>query len=386
MFDGIKHFIPIQMRRPLWPIRAKLDPYFRRLKGFEQLPPLETELTDYVRQFPGRWRGVLPARRMALQPSRPTGSRSIDFQQYISPDIPERGVLEIPRGGVLDRDGLVLTREGGMLADRTFLPRERQIWTFDKTWRRVIRRRGVALSLVSEYAWQNYAHFLLESLTRLDLFKKAGYHFDDVDHVLCTLPFPGMERLLDRLGVPSSKCVHAKPEEIFRPDTLILPSQTGKYGFPTPETVEFLRRNFQEPDKTPWRKIYIQRQNSRKIVNEEALSPALRDFGFEVYRLCNEAEEQHRIFSEARVVVGVHGADMANLAFCAPGTRILEISPTDFHRPYFYHLAESAGMEHYHLVGDSVDHRKPGIYGGSPYDVTVNPDEFREALHLICRV
>jgi hypothetical protein len=54
--------------------------------------------------------------------------------------------------------------------------------------------------------------------------------------------------------------------------------------------------------------------------------------------------EQIRLFLHADMVVGAHGAGMANLLFCPPGTRVLEMAPLAAFRPQFWMIAEKLGL------------------------------------------
>ena len=48
--------------------------------------------------------------------------------------------------------------------------------------------------------------------------------------------------------------------------------------------------------------------------------------GFKIVTLSNlDFREQIKIFNNADVIVGLHGAAFANLCFCKPGTKVVEI-------------------------------------------------------------
>ncbi len=59
--------------------------------------------------------------------------------------------------------------------------------------------------------------------------------------------------------------------------------------------------------------------------------------------------EQVRLFSSARLIVAQHGAALANLVFCRPGTRVLEIFPADSWN-CFQPLAEAFQVEYHRLT------------------------------------
>lgn len=77
---------------------------------------------------------------------------------------------------------------------------------------------------------------------------------------------------------------------------------------------------------TKW--IYISRRNqSRFTALDKTIEEMLDKIGFLVLMPENcSIEEQMCLFSSARLVVGNHGAGLANLAFCKSGTRIIELT------------------------------------------------------------
>lgn len=75
--------------------------------------------------------------------------------------------------------------------------------------------------------------------------------------------------------------------------------------------------------------------NERLLLNSDEVEALFRDNGFEVVHPERmSVAEQVAVFSEAAVVAGESGAGMANVGFCDPGTRILEIQPESFVEPW----------------------------------------------------
>jgi capsular polysaccharide biosynthesis protein len=69
----------------------------------------------------------------------------------------------------------------------------------------------------------------------------------------------------------------------------------------------------------------------RRVVNEAAVEAALADLGFEVfdnaaYSVCDQA----RAFRDAEIVVAPHGAGLANIVYCDPGTPVIELVPEGY--------------------------------------------------------
>ena len=83
------------------------------------------------------------------------------------------------------------------------------------------------------------------------------------------------------------------------------------------------------PAIPPHRKIYLTRDHittGRKVLNELQLRKLLTTYGFEIVRADNlSVMAQAKLFNESSYIVGPHGAALANIVFCEPGTRILEL-------------------------------------------------------------
>ncbi len=85
-------------------------------------------------------------------------------------------------------------------------------------------------------------------------------------------------------------------------------------------------------------KIFIDRSESRfehcQIQNNEEISSFLINKGFTPYKTGQLTfEQQIYLFKKAKIIIGAHGAAFANLAFCSPKTKVIEIKPLS--RPNF---------------------------------------------------
>jgi capsular polysaccharide biosynthesis protein len=64
------------------------------------------------------------------------------------------------------------------------------------------------------------------------------------------------------------------------------------------------------------------------------------DYGF---------QEKLDLYASAEIIVAPHGSGLANIAFCAPGTHIIEIEGDDWSDPWFGDVARAVGLS-YSLV------------------------------------
>jgi capsular polysaccharide biosynthesis protein len=101
-------------------------------------------------------------------------------------------------------------------------------------------------------------------------------------------------------------------------------------------------------------RIYISRRlpSARVIANEEELFPGLLEMGFQICRLEEVPfEEQVRLFRNADMVVGPHGAGFTNLIFSKPSTRVVEILAKGYERRCYWTLSEELGHDYRFYLG-----------------------------------
>lgn len=111
----------------------------------------------------------------------------------------------------------------------------------------------------------------------------------------------------------------------------------------------------------PVRKIYISRAkaNKRKVLNEEQVVEVLREYGYEIHSFEDYTfEEQLTIMSEAKTLIGIHGAGLTNMMFMNKGGRVLELrNEGDSHNNCYFAMASSLSHDYYYMTnkGDRED-------------------------------
>lgn len=184
----------------------------------------------------------------------------------------------------------------------------------------------------------------------------AGIGFDHLK-VLAALGFDGLQ-------------VVASAADAVRVEDVTFPDQFYSQEFPAAALRSFRDRAHAAQSPGPaTRKVFIQRRRGRSVGYEAQMGRFLKQEGFETHFLeFMEPAEQIRLFAEAAFVVSPHGAGLANLLWCRPGTRVLEITPRTEFRPYFWLLAEKLGLNYGVLPTRTSD-------GG--YNGTLLPDMAR---------
>jgi capsular polysaccharide biosynthesis protein len=123
--------------------------------------------------------------------------------------------------------------------------------------------------------------------------------------------------------------------------------------------------------------IYIRRERTRTVANAERIEKIARRNGFSVHELEGMTPRaQMQLFQNADFVVAPHGAGLANLLFCAPGTKVIEFSPECEFRPWFSQLSDKLDLAHAVLPCPTHD---GGFFGR----MTVDPGRFKALLRQL---
>lgn len=213
------------------------------------------------------------------------------------------------------------------------------------------RFRGHLVVISGAYS-NNYFHWLFDTLPRLGKFLSSSE-----DDCLYLNQYRLFQReTLQLLDIPTEKIISAEMNPHLKVDRLSVPSLPMP-PLPAPPSVwrppvvseeacVFLR-DWLSPavssdcETGSWRKIFVMRQGSRAILNWTEMKNVLLSFGFRVVSLESMGvADQIRVFRAAEVIVGVHGAGLANLVFCVPGTLVVELMPTAWRMPYYWSLCK----------------------------------------------
>ncbi|WP_017303410.1 glycosyltransferase family 61 protein [Spirulina subsalsa] len=335
---------------------------------------------DYCQQE-GTWYLVYPSLSCYWDKNRSHnwGKLSVDFTKNLRSHIPETGVLEIPKGQVMDIQGYTLTGNDFFLPDLSYHRNRLEYAHLPSVKYPIEKIEGTCFSLMTN-ASNNYCHFLLDSLTRLHLFEKAGFSLDQVDWILAPKPISeNAWNIFRQLGINESKCIWSERQRGIQADRLIATTHPGLQAHYPRWVVDFMQQRVKLEPSQPQRRLYIPRKTgTRKIANESELYPLLKKYGFELYNPDQEPY-QPQVFHEAAIIVAPHGAALTNLVFCQPGTKLLELMSAGHLKPYFFALSQVIGLEHHYIVGATTE-PLPKRRGLCKFDFTIEPSLLNKAL------
>ncbi len=268
--------------------------------------------------------------------------------------------IGITGDGLLLEDSIVMPGQGRIktsiinsLVNHPFLTME-TLYTSRRSPGRTSQTLDCACSLFG--GWNNYYHWIVEHLPKL----RAVEYYKEQTGTQPTIIIPNdppsyIPETLELLNIQPSNCVQWDPPAIdIR--TFILPS----YPEANPENLHWLRTKLRDSiqeneSKTTPNRIYISREKAptRQIKNEEQLFNLLSDFGFQrVYAEDLSVSSQIRLFSNADILIGPHGAGLTNMIW-GDEMKIFEIH-YDYVRDVYSVLANNLGHDYIPIQGSGA--------------------------------
>lgn len=308
------------------------------------------------------------------------------FPPHRSASVPPAFLARVPNGRAVGHYGAAITHDDTLLFDLSpyfgaIRPAQHPI--FLRFGLPPVRDVTGAVGLLTTRGVDNYYHFLLDVIPRLELLRLGGLQVDTY-LVNQSLRFQG--ELLRTFGVPADRVLQSSDNPHLRAQMLVVPSLPDNEMRTPGWIVALLRDRLLPPNLDgPHRRIYVGRgrcPHTRMVRNEEGLLNMLSHHGVtpvDPGRM--SVREQVRLFAEAELVIAAHGAALTNLVFCSPGTRIVELFAPDYVNVCFWALStQVGGLDYRYLVGDGPGHRPGRPMLGVSSDISVNLPRLCEIL------
>ena len=236
------------------------------------------------------------------------------------------------------------------------------------------------------HLWASYYDYVIFVLAKLCRIEEAlGKEIWQEAKICYPLRHTSFElEFLTKLGIPESSLIDTRDRETgYHAECVVLGNNQNWY-FPSPYDIALLRNKFALTEKVkPYRKLYLSRSGRRQVKNEAQVREVLQEFDFEILEdISRSVDEQIRLFAEAAVVVGPHGAGFTNLLWCQPGTKVMEFFYAGYTPPFFYYLCQLLGLEYSFTVDDSDAAEDWSLIG---MDMTVDVGVLRRELSKMMR-
>lgn len=200
---------------------------------------------------------------------------------------------------------------------------------------------GKVFSLVQGASGNNYFHWMFDILPRLIILEKV-YQLSEIDYFYCPQIKPWQLQTLSIFKIKEDKIINSNYYRHILADKVLAVShpwyQKGRIlneakNLPSwiideiSSRFDVYAKKFKCNDK-----FFIDRRESKynhcQIINDEDVKTYLKKRGFAVYRVGElNFFEQVYLFQNAKMIIGAHGAAFANLIFCKPNTKVLDIIP-----------------------------------------------------------
>lgn len=237
----------------------------------------------------------------------------------------------------------------------------------------------------------NYWHWMMDLLPRILMLRAAGFEVNDGSYVI--LPparYPYQRQTLECLGIApdkiitSSRRLHLEAEELIVPGHTCLRRMAHDFTHRLLELGQ-IRGIFKigavpanGSFATTGKRLFVSRAGAkRNLQDESAVFAELQKRGFESVRLDGRTvTEQAQLFSEADVVVGVHGAGLTNLLFCRPGATVVEIHSASWLHPCYWDLAVNMRLRYHGYCEAQRTDNSRGFAWNTSASIPVDPQAF----------
>jgi glycosyltransferase involved in cell wall biosynthesis len=200
----------------------------------------------------------------------------------------------------------------------------------------------------------NYFHWLVEGLLTLDILSRALGPGSNL-----TIPLPKSmdinavfdhRETLRAVGLGGPAVVEVAANLIKVREAIWVDSDQVQ-SMPAPYLKTFQRRIaalYADRRGPRNRRLLVARKGpTRTIHNLEQVQAFLSRYHFEtVYLEGMSFVDQILLFQSAEFIVSPHGAGLANLLFCEPGTKVIELMPSVEMRPFFWLISEKLDLVH----------------------------------------
>ena len=224
--------------------------------------------------------------------------------------------------------------------------------------------KGNILSLVQgASAIGNYGHWILDTIPKLIITKK----FKDLNSFDAIL-MPNIKKKfqtdsLEYFNISKNKILDGSEITHLYADKITIPRQPywelNKHQFETVAKVDqdilkSIRKIFLQNSSLNKKKnenIFIDRSDSifnhNKLVNNLEIIDYLKKKEFLIIKLAELSfNEQIKIFNEAKIIIGSHGAGLTNLIFCEPSTKVIEIGNPNFDCDVFKNISNIQNLNY----------------------------------------
>lgn len=220
----------------------------------------------------------------------------------------------------------------------------------------------VATSLVNVWC-HNYFHWLIDCLARLE---GIEYYQKQIGTkpklIISSRPTRWQQESLSLLGYPLRECFCWNSSRILVENLIVASFRRNSLTEISPTACRWLRQRIlanlptaanSKFNFSPRVLISRRKATGRRVINEDELIQALAPFGFVAYTLEDMSfSDQVRLFSQAKVILGPHGAGLVNMIF-SENLTVVELFGVPVN-PIFYTLSQALDFKYGFIQCQSI--------------------------------
>ena len=253
------------------------------------------------------------------------------------------------------------------------------------------RIKGRVFNLCQGGSGNNYFHFIFDIIPKIHLLtikKKLNV----IDYFYLTNPKKWQIEILKVFGINKDKILNSKiynhihADEVYSVDHPWYENGYIQYNLhKLPKWIIkknreiFLKRN----SKNSKKKIFLDRSSSSfnhcQIENIEQIIKLMIKKNIKMYKPeLLSFKNQIKLCNSSSLIIGAHGAAFTNIIFCKPGTKILEIIPSDHPNQKCKRISKILNLKYYRIktVPNNSDEN-------FPYKINLNKQSLKQIEKII---
>ena len=303
---------------------------------------------------------VESSERLDILPSYLYGYKEVIFVPPVLFSSPPTKVHQFRNAQIIGLNPIALSESSNLIQENLFRTRDRNrpAITYLSPYelkalvgignRRQNHLRGQYCLLAS--FWDNFGHWIPEHLLKIRTLIEAGVDISKVNFIVRSNPDGFKIELLKAAGISPSQIIFWN-QSFLRVEELLVPS----YPQITKERLEWINSLIPIGSTSPfdsYKRIYLsrQKQNHRKIINEEEVQEVLQKYSFlTVYPEELSFADQVNLARKSNVLFGPQGSAFTLQIFMPKGT-VLEAFPQNRIHLFNRQVAIVKGHKHHVLV------------------------------------
>lgn len=232
-------------------------------------------------------------------------------------------------------------------------------WLFDILPRLIILEKFNELKNIDYFYLPELKHFQLETLKLFNINKSQFINSKKYRHIICNQLYATSHPWHKR-GNILKECQNM-PNWIFDEISKKLINYKKKFNCNN--------------------KIFIDRRDSKfnhcQIINEEEIKQFLIKEGYSIYRVGEiDLFKQFYLFYNAKIVIGAHGAALANLIFCKKNTKVIEFFPKKHPNMVYKKISKIKNLKYNSLRSNNISYNDE-----SSGDILVNLKKLKKLIN-----